>query len=134
MDASLERLVWERAKGRCEYCLMPYFVDELPFHLDHIIAEQHGGPTTAGNLALACYACNLHKGPNLSGRDRKTGRTVRLFHPRRQKWARHFRFIGAVLHGRTEVGRATTHTLGINLPHRVALREALIEIGEFPPR
>ena len=41
----------------------------LPCHIDHVIAQQHGGVTAASNLALACYACNLHKGPNLSGRD-----------------------------------------------------------------
>jgi 5-methylcytosine-specific restriction endonuclease McrA len=68
MDASLERLVWERAADRCEYCQTPQQADVLPFHIDHIIARQHGGETAAGDLALACYACNLHKGANLSGR------------------------------------------------------------------
>lgn len=35
---------------------MPTQWDELPFHLDHIIADQHGGKKVASNLALACYA------------------------------------------------------------------------------
>jgi hypothetical protein len=61
MDASLVRLVWERACDRCEYCLIPQGADVLPHHIDHIIAQQHGGETVAANLALACYACNLHK-------------------------------------------------------------------------
>jgi hypothetical protein len=28
----------------------------MPFEIDHIIAEQHGGPTLSRNLALACFA------------------------------------------------------------------------------
>jgi len=133
MDASLERLVWERAVHRCEYCLVPQQADVLPFHIDHIIAQQHGGETVSSNLALACYACNLHKGPNLSGRDPRTRKIVRLFDPRRHTWQRHFRWNGPVLVGRSAIGRATVVTLGINLPHRVELRQFLIGEGTFPP-
>jgi hypothetical protein len=133
MDASLQRLVWERAADRCEYCRMPQEGDNLPFHIDHIIARQHGGETVPSNLALACYACNLHKGPNVSGRDPRTRAIVRLFHPRRHKWRRHFRWEGAVLFGRTGIGRATVATLAINQAYRVALRQALIDEGRFPP-
>ncbi len=132
MNAALERLVWERAGHRCEYCQVPQSADDLPFHIDHIIARQHGGLTNEANLALACYADNLHKGPNLAGRDPKTGKIVRLFHPRRHQWDRHFRWKGAVLVGRTAIGRATIATLGINLPHRVEFREVLIAEGGFP--
>jgi hypothetical protein len=133
MEASLVRLVWDRAGDRCEYCLIPESADVLPCHIDHIIAQQHGGESVAANLALACYACNLHKGPNLVGRDRKTRTIVRLFHPRRHKWDRHFRWEGPLLIGRTAIGRATVVTFGINLPHRVELREILIAEGAFPP-
>lgn len=133
MQVFLERLIWKRARNRCEYCLIPQLADELPFHVDHIIAEQHGGLTVRSNLALACYSCNLHKGPNLTGRDRRTGKIARLFDPRRHTWSRHFRWDGPVLMGRTAVGRATVATLAINLPHRVELRETLIHEGVFPP-
>jgi HNH endonuclease len=133
MDASLEWLVWRRAADRCEYCQMPQQADVLPFHIDHIIAQQHGGETAAGNLALACYACNLHKGPNLSGRDPRTRKIVRLFNPRRHSWRRHFRWNGPLLVGRTAVGRATVVTLGINQRRRVELRQFLIGEGAFPP-
>jgi len=95
MDPHLERLVWNRAGGCCEYCRVPYWADELTFHIDHIIAEQHRGKTVAGNLALACYSCNLHKGPNIAGRDPKTG-IVRLFHPRRHEWKSPFRVEGCL--------------------------------------
>src|SRR5438552_1393811 len=117
MDASLERMVWERAGHRCEYCLVPQAADVLPYHIDHIIARQHGGETQATNLALACYACNLHKGPNLAGRDPRTRKVVRLFNPRRHSWERHFRWNGPVLVGRTSIGRATVATLGVNRSH-----------------
>jgi hypothetical protein len=54
MDAEFQRLVWQRAAQRCEYCQVPADVALLPFQIDHIIAEKHGGPTAAENLALSC--------------------------------------------------------------------------------
>jgi len=36
-------------------------------------------PINNENLAFACYHCNLHKGPNLSGIDQESGALVRLF-------------------------------------------------------
>jgi len=106
--------------------------DFLTFEIDHVIAVSHGGPTRPANLALACWHDNSYKGANLSGVDPKTRRIVALFNPRRQKWARHFRWVGPVLVGRTPAGRATVATLRINLDHRVAQRQALIEEGVFP--
>ncbi len=134
MDEALKRQVRLRAKNRCEYCQLPQVVMPVPFQVDHIIAIQHRGQTVASNLALACFDCNSHKGPNLAGIDpmRRT-RIVRLFNPRRHKWARHFRWDGAVLLGRTAIGRTTIEVLGINLEHRILLREELIANGDFPP-
>jgi hypothetical protein len=54
MDAALTRLIWQRAKGQCEYCQMPQAADDDPFEIDHIIARKHRGPTVAGNLCLSC--------------------------------------------------------------------------------
>jgi hypothetical protein len=132
MDRALWELVWERAEARCEYCRMPQACDELTLQVDHIVARQHGGPTNPGNLGLACYACNHHKGPNLTGIDPATGRIERLFHPRRHRWGRHFRWDGPLLVGRTAIGRTTVAVLAINLPYRVALRRRLIAEGAFP--
>lgn len=134
MDRATENLVHERAQHCCEYCQMPQEYDDLPFQLEHIIAKQHRGTDAPENLALACVPCNRHKGPNLSGVDPQTGRVVRLFDPRRQQWKRHFRWNGAVLEGKTLAGRATIDVLQINLAIRVALRQALIDIGVFPPK
>jgi len=132
MDRTLENLVWERAGSRCEYCRMPQRYDPLDFEIDHIIPLVHGGLTKANNLALACFLDNSYKGPNLAGIDPISRRIERLFHPRRHSWQRHFRWQGAVLLGRTPIGRATIAVLRINLPHRVAHRQTLIDEGIFP--
>jgi hypothetical protein len=133
MERSLEDLVWQRAGGRCEYCQISWDKLDLAFEFDHIIAEHHLGLTHASNLCLACFACNRHKGPNVAGVDPTTRKIVPLFHPRRHKWSRHFRWDGAVLVGRTPIGRATAIALKINLDHRIDLRQGLIDEGVFPP-
>jgi hypothetical protein len=71
------------------------------------------------------------QGPNLSGRDPQTGHIVRLFNPRRQLWKRHFKWHGAVLVRRTQVGRATIAVLNINDPHRVELRRMIQSEGDW---
>jgi hypothetical protein len=133
MDRELEELVWERARHRCEYCQLSQENHDLAFQIDHIIARKHRGLTRASNLCLACFACNNHKGTNLSGIDPKTGKIVPLFNPRRHKWHRHFRWQGPLLIGLTPIGRATIIVLEINLDHRVDLRQGLIDEGVFPP-
>ena len=133
MNPALAQLVQDRAHGLCEYCRMPEIYDRPGFEIEHIIARQHGGPTSTGNLAWTCFSCNKRKGPNLSGIDNRTRTVVCLFHPRRHKWSRHFHWQGALLVGRTPIGRATIAVLGINLPPRVRLRQVLIEEGVFPP-
>ena len=55
MNIALERLVWQRARSRCEYCQLPQAFSPLPHAIDHIISQQQHGPTVAENLALACF-------------------------------------------------------------------------------
>jgi 5-methylcytosine-specific restriction endonuclease McrA len=86
----LIRHVWERANRRREYCHMPAFGYAGPFHVDHIVALQHGGETIIENLALPCLHCNQRKGPNIAGRNAETGKIVPLFHPRQDGWDDHF--------------------------------------------
>ena len=70
MDAALRRQVRQRAHDRCEYCLTRQEDDPLfPFHIEHIRPRQHEGSDDLQNLALACYHCNRHKGPNLTAID-----------------------------------------------------------------
>lgn len=73
VTVALRRLVYERAAGHCEYCLIAEAVFWLTHHVDHIIAEQHGGLTIAHNLALACIDCNRDKGANIASVDWETG-------------------------------------------------------------
>jgi hypothetical protein len=129
--ASLRELVWQRAGGRCEYCHLPQALTVLPHELDHIVAQQHRGLTTAENLCLACALCNCHKGPNLAGLDPITGTLTRLFHPRHDDWHAHFRWNGAILEGLTAIGRTTIDVLAINDPARILLRRLSIEAGPF---
>jgi hypothetical protein len=133
MDPALETLVWKRAGSCCEYCQMPHGLTVLPFQIDHVIAEQHGGRAIPENLALSCMICNVHKGPNIASIDPQTSALVPLFHPRRDTWADHFAWSGPHLVGLTAVGRATIAVLAINMKARVALRASLIQEGVFPP-
>jgi predicted restriction endonuclease len=56
IDAATRRLVRERAGNRCEYCGISQAQQSFPaFHIDHIIAQQHGGTDDPANLALSCY-------------------------------------------------------------------------------
>jgi hypothetical protein len=129
MPSLLEQTIRQLASDRCEYCRMPEHGTRLKHVLDHIVARQHGGYTELSNLALCCGRCYQHKGPNLAGIDPESGELVRLFHPRTDTWADHFRYDEAILVGITPLGRATITVLAINLPIRIAARQALIETG-----
>jgi hypothetical protein len=133
MDAALIRLVWQRAKGRCEYCQMPQVADVATFEIDHVISRKHSGPTQAGNLCLRCFYCNSFKGSDIGSLAPQTRKLTPLFNPRRHKWSKHFRWQGAYLVGRIDVGRVTVTLLHINDEYRVELREGLIQEGVFPP-
>ena len=116
MDRALETLVWDRAQSRCEYCQISQEHDGFVHEIDPVIAKKHGGPTVTRNPVLACFPCNNHKGPNIAGLDSVSKKLTPLFHPRRHKWGRHFRWNGPYLVGRTAVGRVTIAGLEINLP------------------
>src|SRR4051812_37234216 len=119
MDESLREAVRERAGGGCEYCRLPEAHVDTPFQGEHVVARQHRGPTEAGNLAYACLRCNLNKGPNLTGIDPRSNKLTRLFNPRRHKWGRHLRNVGALLEARTAIGRTTVAVLAMNEPNRL---------------
>lgn len=131
MRRELLELVWSRASDRCEYCRFPATNAWLPFQIDHIIAEKHGGPTVAENLALSCFYCNSFKGPNIAGVDPegKPDEAIQLYHPRNDIWAEHFEWDRAVLRGLTATGRATIAVLRVNSPEALEFRGLLLEIG-----
>lgn len=130
MRAALRRTVEERAGQRCEYCRLHHDFQPLtPFHVEHIVARQHGGQDSPENLALACHRCNLHKGPNLTGIDPRSGEVTRLFNPRQDIWTDHFELDEGKITGLTSMGRATAELLKMNSTDRVDLRINLLAAG-----
>lgn len=127
MKSDLLQLVWDRAGHRCEYCLFPAHCAWLPFQIDHVIAEKHGGLTESRNLALSCYYCNSFKGPNISGIDPEghPDVAVQLFHPRKDVWSDHFEWRGPVMIGKSAKGRATIEVLRINAVESIEVRQLL---------
>jgi hypothetical protein len=114
------------------YCQIPQDFDPATFEVDHVIPEKMNGVTELENLALACFKCNNHKGPNIAAIDPTTGDKAFLFDPRSHDWNDHFRWDGPVLIGMSDKGRATISLLQINSNHRVAHRRQLITEGVFP--
>lgn len=55
MQKSLVQAVWHRAHDAGEYCRMPQAYYRTRHQIDHIIAENHGGPTISENLCIACF-------------------------------------------------------------------------------
>jgi len=123
IPTALRNLVYERAKGCCEYCLISEAVSFATHHIDHIIAEKHGGLTVAENLALSCSLCNKYKGSDLTSIDPETGEIARLFNPRTDVWHEHFRIENGEFIGLTPNARATIRLLQINNPARIEERK-----------
>jgi len=119
VDITLRRLVGARASERCEYCRLPLEFDDSPASVDHIIARKHHGPTTAENLAFACFHCNNFKGDNIAGLDPIDSSLTRLFNPRIDCWSDHFRFNRGEIIPLTAVGRTTLYVVNMNAPVRV---------------
>lgn len=131
MDSSLRTMFRRRAGDLCEYCRLPQAASRfVRFHVEHIIARQHGGLTESDNLTLACGCCNFHKGPNIASLDPDSRQLVPLFHPRRDLWSDHFAWEGTILVGRTAIGRATVQLLAMNNWQRIEVRENLQMAGE----
>jgi hypothetical protein len=129
MDATIRAFVRMRAGNRCEYCRLRQEHIDLPHHVEHIIAKQHSRDDSPDNLALSGCRCNLHKGPNLSGIDPRTGQLAPRFNPRRDEWVGHFVFRDAWILGLTPIGRATVYVLGMNETRRLELRATLLARG-----
>ena len=132
MEPTIRNEVRQRAGNRCEYCrLRQEDEEENPFHIEHIIAQQHGGTDALENLALACSWCNAVKGPNLSSIDPDSGELTRLYHPRKDRWPEHFRREGPYILGLTSVGRTTAWLLRFNDTDNLNQRHLLLELGEL---
>ncbi len=59
---ALRSEVIQRAKHRCEYCLLHEADAGFSHQVDHVVSRKHGGDSTMDNLAYACVLCNRYKG------------------------------------------------------------------------
>lgn len=130
IPAVLREMVRQRAAFLCEYCLAHEEDSASGFHVDHVIAEKHHGPTEDHNLSLCCPACNRAKGSDIS--TRINDKLVRLYNPRIDLWAEHFTLDGAHIKARSLMGAGTIRLLRMNDPARVQLRALLMAAGRFP--
>jgi hypothetical protein len=135
MDATVRKLVRERARNRCEYCRLPQHQGTaVQFHVEHIRPRQHGGNDDPANLALACPTCNWNKGPNIAALDPETELLTPVYNPRLDDWKVHFTLLGLEIVGLTNIGRATVRLLRMNEPEYVELRRELETRGELDLR
>ncbi|AGF51406.1 sll2007 [Synechocystis sp. PCC 6803] len=133
ISPSLRRLVSDRANHSCEYCLIPEALSLSSHHVDHIIAEKHGGHSTPENLAFSFSLCNQAKGSDIASIDPHTGETVRLYNPRKDIWTNHFTLesISGLVQPKTAIGRVTANLLRINRVESLTVRQILAKIGEL---
>lgn len=132
VSASLRRLVFRRAHGVCEYCLIHQDDAFFSYHVDHIVSRKQRGNSDAANLALACLRCNLAKGTDPGAFVGDPPRLVRHYHPRRDRWTDHLRLLDARIVPLSDEGEATVHLLDLNAADRMLLRECLIAAGRYP--
>ena len=124
----------QRAGERCEYCLIHQDDAAFPHQVDHIVSRKHGGSSTCDNLAYACIFCNRYKGSDVASIEPQSGDVVRLFDPRRDRWAEHFRLDGARIEPVTKVGATTVRLLRMNAPERILERDLLQSLRRYPRR
>jgi hypothetical protein len=124
-----------QAQNRCGYCQSSQRYVLGPLEIDHIIPQARGGTDEEENLWLACRMCNGFKAIQMYAPDPLTGRRTRLFHPRRQRWSRHFMWSedGTRIIGRTACGRATVVALQLNHVIAIMVRRAWVAAGWHPP-
>jgi hypothetical protein len=132
INAELRRSIKQLAGHCCEYCLLSQLYNAIPFHVDHITAEKHGGLTVLMNLALACLYCNTFKGSDIASNDPLTGDLARLYNPRTQQWADHFILHGARIEPLSPEGRVSVKLLRLNEASRILERQRLLLRGKYP--
>ena len=130
IEESARLLVIERARRRCEYCLVHEDNAGFPHQIDHIISRKHGGSSGIGNLAYACILCNRYEGTDIASIDR-SGRPKRLFDPRRDSWDEHFKLDGPIIQPLTPVGEVTARMLRLNAAERVIERRLFQALGSY---
>jgi len=130
--AEIVRVVHQRANNCCEYCQTCQKVCGQAMHVEHINPE---GGNDLDNLCLACATCNLSKAKATRAHDPLTDEEIPLFNPRQQLWGDHFEWMdnGAIIHGKTAIGRATIMRLKMNMERVVTARRIWIIARAHPP-
>ena len=134
VSEELRRLVTDRADHICEYCLIHEDDTFFGCEVDHVISLKHSGPTEGDNLAYACTFCNRNKGSDVASLSPQTGALVRLFNPRTDRWAEHFRLDGYRIEPVTSIGEATARILKFNDSERILERETFVEMKRYPTK
>lgn len=132
---SVRARVREAAGDRCGYCLSPQQLVMNKLEIEHIIPRVLGGSDEEANLWLSCGLCNRYKGSQSQGIDPADNILVKIFNPRTEAWAEHFRWSsdGAHITGLPRVGRATVETLRLNNELAVEVRRNWVVAGWHPP-
>jgi hypothetical protein len=134
VSSRMQSIVARRAGNCCEYCGLSQAGQEAVFHIDHVVPQSDGGPTTADNLALACVSCSLRKGARQAATDPESGEEVPLFNPRSESWSLHFRWERETIVPLTASGRATVSALALNRSVILAIRREESIRGRHPPK
>jgi len=127
---------WLETLGElCEYCYTSERITGIPLEVDHIRPRARRGANSRSNLCRACSSCNTNKGDQTHASDPVTGKRVRPFNPRRQRWSDHFRWSedGTQIVGLTDCGRATVEALRMNNPRIMRARRLWASVGWHPP-
>lgn len=134
--SKLKEKIRQQAKNRYGYCLNPQELMPYKLEIEHIFPQSLGGETVEENLWLACRECNSHKSSKIKALDKLTGKTVKLFNPRKNKWKEHFEFSKdfSEIIGKTPRGRATVDALQMNNIYQTTARLIWCETTKFPPK
>src|SRR5436853_5980278 len=82
---------------------LPQESEPLPFHVEHIVARQRGGPDSSENLLLLAPTAISTKERTCRVSTRKRA-TNPAFHPRADKWEKHFDVAAGIVRGLTPPG------------------------------
>ena len=127
-----KKLVVKRAKNRCEYCLIHEDDTFFSCQIDHIISVKHGGDNEDTNLAYSCIYCNRNKGSDLGSVLLPNKTLIRFYNPRLDNWEAHFFLDGAIIKGKTDVGKVTINIFDLNATERLLERSELQILKRYP--
>ena len=111
---------------------MHHSLQGATFHVEHTVPRSAGGSDDAGNLALACPSCNLHKSDRTTVAATGSSEPIVLFNPRIHTWSDHFEWDEYSVVGTTDTGQATIEALHLNEERRQKIRQAEQLFGLFP--